>query len=264
MKNADKSNSFPPLISSMELNGFREKTDQLISNLENNDITSALECINEINEINGKNFYSIIGKLTRGLHDAIADLSDSSSSTQDRQENDKTRVDLSYVISLTDGAAKKTLDMTEQSKDKIRKLGENRAAQSALLEEYLASHTPDEKTSQLLQDLSSLFQENGENIAQVDSNVSEIIMAQNFQDIASQSITKAIHIIKEVENSLVALTQYANLLTKLSQFSEEDPENINVESSEELKSDIGQLNNINESEHLDQGDVDDLLSSLGF
>lgn len=262
MKNANKSSSFPPLISSIELNGFREKTDQLISNLENNDIASALDCINEINEINGKSFYNIIGKLTRGLHDAIADLG--VSSTNGQAENDKTRLDLSYVISLTDNAAKKTLDMTEQSKDKIRKLVENRAAQSTLMEEYLASHTPDAETSQLLQSLSSLFQESDEDIAQVDSNVTEIIMAQNFQDIASQSITKVIHIIKEVENSLVALTQYANLLTKISQFSDGDPENINLESSEELKSNIGQLNSINESEHLDQGDVDDLLSSLGF
>ena len=262
MKNADGLSSFPPLISSIELNGFREKTDQLISNLENNDIVNALKCIEEINEINGKSFYSVIGKLTRGLHMAIADLG--ISSTQNQPENDKTRVDLNYVITLTDGAAKKTLDMTEQSKEKIRKLIDNRAAQSALVEEYLATHSPDEATSQLLQSLSSLFQESDDNIAQVDTNISEIIMAQNFQDIASQSITKAIHIIKEVENSLVALTQYANLLTKLSQFSEEDPEGINLKDSEELKSNIGQLNNINESEHLDQADVDDLLSSLGF
>lgn len=262
MNNADELSSFPPLISNIELNGFREKTDQLISNLENNDIVNALKCIEEINEINGKSFYGVIGKLTRGLHDAIADLG--ISSAQNQPENDKTRVDLNYVITLTDGAAKKTLDMTEQSKEKIRKLVENRAAQSALMEEYLATHSPDEEASQLLQSLSSLFQENDDNIAQVDNNISEIIMAQNFQDIASQSITKAIHIIKEVENSLVALTQYANLLTKLSQFSEGDAESINLEDSEELKSNIGQLNNINESEHLDQGDVDDLLSSLGF
>lgn len=262
MNNADELSSFPPLISNIELNGFREKTDQLISNLENNDIVNALKCIEEINEINGKSFYGVIGKLTRGLHDAIADLG--ISSAQNQPENDKTRVDLNYVITLTDGAAKKTLDMTEQSKEKIRKLVENRAAQSALMEEYLATHSPDEEASQLLQSLSSLFQENDDNITQVDNNISEIIMAQNFQDIASQSITKAIHIIKEVENSLVALTQYANLLTKLSQFSEEDAESINLEDSEELKSNIGQLNNINESEHLDQGDVDDLLSSLGF
>lgn len=262
MKNDDELSSFPPLISSIELNGFREKTDQLISNLENNDIVSALKCINEINEINGKSFYSVIGKLTRGLHDAIGDLS--ISSAQNQPENDKTRVDLNYVISLTDGAAKKTLDMTEQSKDKLRKLIANKSAQSALVEEYLSTHSPDEATSQLLENLSSLFQENNDNITQVDSHVSEIIMAQNFQDIASQSITKAIHIIKEVENSLVALTQYANLLTKLSQFSEDNPESINLEDSEELKSNIGQLNNINESEHLAQDDVDDLLSSLGF
>ena len=262
MNTANDLRPLPPLLNKIELNGFREKTDQLISNLENNDIVSALKCINEINEINGKSFYSIIGKLTRGLHDAIADLG--ISSVDDQQEKDKTRVDLAYVISLTDNAAKKTLDMTEHSRTNTKALTDTNKEQTSLIEDYLATHSPDQETSELLQNLSSLAQQNGDNIDQINSNISEITMAQNFQDIASQSITKAIHIVKEVENSLVALTQYANLLAKLSQFSDEDADDINLQESEELKSNIGQLNSISESEHLDQGDVDDLLSSLGF
>jgi len=244
LNNRQDPNSFPSLISNMELDIFREKTNQLMYNLENNDLVAALKCINEINEITGKNFYEIIGKLTRGLHNAVSDLN--------------------YVISLTDDAAKKTLDMTENSMVIIRSLAENNSEQKSLIENYLAVHSPDEETSTLLHRLTALGQYSETKIAQVNINITEIVVAQNFQDIASQSITKAINIIKEVENSLVVLTQYANLLTNLSRFTEQAKEGLKPEDSEAIKSDIGQLNCINESEHLNQNDVDNLLSSLGF
>ncbi len=262
MKNEHEHNSPPSLLTNIELSEFRDKTNQLMAKLESNDISSALKCINEINEITGKNFYSIIGKLTRGLHDAISDLS--ISSVQGQPEKDLTRVDLNYVIGLTEDAAQKTLDMTERSMVNIRNLSQNNVEQSALLEGYLSTHSPDEEASSLFQSLSSLCKQSDANIAQVNANITEIMMAQNFQDLASQSITKAINIIKEVENSLVALTQYANLLTKLARFSDQAEDEINLKDSEELKSDIGELNNISKNEHLDQNDVDNLLSSLGF
>jgi len=252
---------FPSLISNIELESFRHKTDELMADLEKNDISSALNRINEINEINGKSFYSVIGKLTRGLYDAISDLS--ISSKQDQSANDKTRVDLNYVINLTDNAAQKTLDMTEKSRSNIQCIAQQFTTQSDLLEEYSSLFSKDDAGAEFLQKMKAHCQEGTSNISTLNSNVSEIVMAQNYQDIASQSITKAIHIIKEVENSLVALTQYANLLTKLSQYSASSAE-MDQKESDDLKSNIGQLNNISTSEHLDQGDVDDLLSSLGF
>ena len=262
MINEDDTNSAPDLLSNVELELFRAKTDQLMSNLEANDIGSALKCINEFNEISGKNFYNLIGKLTRGLHDAISDLS--VSSVQDLPENDKTRVDLNYVISLTDDAAKKTLDMTEQSRVNIQNLSQYGTEQIGLVEDYLSSHSPDAETAALLHSISSLGQRSNSNIVQLRQNIDEIMMAQNFQDIASQSITKAINIIKQVEGSLVLLTRYANLLSKLSKYSDMAEEGLRPEDHEEIKSNLGKFNRMNETEHLDQGDVDNLLSSLGF
>lgn len=248
--------------SNLELNGFKEKTDQLMSNLENDDLASALQCITELNDISGKNFYSTIGKLTRGLHDAISDLSISSPESQ--PENNKTRVDLNYVISLTDNAAKKTLDMTENSMVRVNSLKKSSAEQVNLLESYLSTHSTDEETTELLQNLLGIAQQNITDASTLNSNITEIIMAQNFQDIASQSITKAIHTIKDVENSLVSLTQHANLLSTLSNFSDPGTDELNPEDSDAIKSNIGQMNKLNENEHLDQNDVDNLLSSLGF
>lgn len=233
-----------------------------INSIENNDITSTMKCINEVNDINGKSFFSVIGMLTRGLDDAISDLS--ISSVPDQSKNDRARGDLNYVISLTDNAAKTTLDMAEKSSSHIQNIAKNSQKQGKLIENYLSSHTPDQETSELLQNMLNFADQNSNETSKVNKNISEIVLAQNFQDLASQSITKAINIVKDVENSLVALTQYASLLSEFSRFSDKGQSELEVEGSEEIKSKIGKFNSTNENDNLNQNEVDNLLSSLGF
>jgi chemotaxis regulatin CheY-phosphate phosphatase CheZ len=93
--------------------------------------------------------------------------------------------------------------------------------------------------------------------------VTEIVLAQNFQDLASQSISKAISLIRGVEASLVTLTKHTNLLRQLSQFSS-NPALLNQADSEELSHSLDNLELDASPEHMDQQDVDSLLSSLGF
>jgi len=252
----------PQIIESIKLDSFREKTDQLLADLETNDIENALKCINELNELNGQNFYSVIGKLTRGLHDAISDLSIPTNSTE--SEDNRTRSDLKYVIKLTEDAAQTTLDSTERAREQTEQVVQNSSAQNELIDAHLAQSDVDPETRALLEKLRGLCNSNDDTIAALNKNISEIVIAQNFQDLASQSLTKALNIIKQVENSLISLTQYANLLTKLSSFSGKTATDVNEEESEQLKDNIGKFKNLNNQEHLGQDEVDDLLSSLGF
>lgn len=262
VQNSDEANLIPQIIESIKLDGFKEKTDKLLADLENNNIEEALKCINELNDLNGQNFYSVIGKLTRGLHDAISDLSIPTNSAE--PANNRTRSDLRYVISLTEDAAQKTLEMTEKTKQQTHQIVQNSSDQNDLIDTYLADNEVDGDTRDLLENLRHLCNSNDANIAELNRNITEIVIAQNFQDLASQSLTKALHIIKQVENSLISLTQYANLLTKLSQFTGKTVTDVNLEESNQLKDNIGKFNDLNNQEHLDQDEVDNLLSSLGF
>ncbi len=262
MQNSNDPNLVPQIMESIKLDGFREKTDQLLADLENNNIEDALKCIDELNNLNGQNFYSVIGKLTRGLHDAVSDLSIPTASSE--PVNNRTRSDLNYVISLTEDAAEKTLAMTEKAKAQTQEIVQHSNDQNELIDSYLANNKVDDETRNLLEKLRQLSSSKDDNIAELNKNITEIIIAQNFQDLASQSLTKALKIIKQVENSLISLTQYANLLTKLSQFSGKSATEVNVEESAQLKDNIDKFNDLNNQEHLDQDEVDNLLSSLGF
>jgi len=244
-------------IEPLELSGFKEKTDTLLQYLQQDDLTNALLCIKEINRINDQSMFNIIGKITRGLHTAIADLNVSSQNSE--SDKNKTRAGLGYVISVTEKAAKTTLDMTEKNQEQLNALTDSFEQQNSLI-----SRLQDDPA-----DLPSLAQLNamvGTNKAVVDNinrNVTEIVLAQNFQDITSQSLSKVMLIINDVENSLVSLTQYTNLLKQLSQFSE-DTDSLDAENTAELRSNLEKIEISTESEHMDQDDVDNLLSSLGF
>lgn len=246
-------------LNTEDLDGFKEKTDQLRINLHNNDIENALRCINELNRINDQNLFRTIGKITRGLHDAISDLQISAADESASTKN-KTRAGLEYVISVTDDAARKTLDMTELSQAELAKVNANITLQDKLVADMQnASGTSADLASQY----NALTQANKVALKEINSSVTEIVLAQNFQDLASQSISKAITLIRGVETSLITLTKHANLLRQLSQFSS-NPELLNQADSEELTNSIDNLELDASPEHMDQKDVDSLLSSLGF
>jgi chemotaxis protein CheZ len=247
-------------LNTEDLDGFKEKTDQLRINLHNNDIENALRCINELNRINDESLFRTIGKITRGLHNAISDLQVSAASDTESTKN-KTRAGLEYVINVTDDAARKTLDMTEYSQSELAKITANIALQDKLVADM--QNSAGSSAANLASQYSALAEANKTSLKEINSSVTEIVLAQNFQDLASQSISKAIMLIRGVETSLITLTKHANLLRQLSQFSS-NPELLNKADSEELTNSIDNLELDASPEHMDQQDVDSLLSSLGF
>lgn len=252
-------NSF---IKPVEVVGFKEKANQLMGYLQGNDLESALRCINEINCINNEHVHTVLGRITRGLHSAISDLSLSTANEQSTKN--KTRAGLDYVIEVTSIAAKKTLDMTELTHKHLQTLNAGQDRMVALVESLKQSPQNSDQQA-LLAQLDSALADHTATLQSVSKNTTEIVLAQNFQDLASQSITKAIRIITDVETSLISLTQHTNLLKQLSLIST-SPDLLENSVTTELRHNLDMIETPPpvESEHLDQDDVDNLLSSLGF
>lgn len=244
-----------------ELVGFKQKTGQLMASLEQGDIQQALRYIQEINEINEQSTFTIVGKITRGLHNAISDLHTPMESTTDPANKNRTRAGLNYVIELTEGAARTTLDKTEQTQECVNRINSNMQFQATLIKALRAAPVDDQP--ELISSVVRLMEETQNTVADISRNTTDIVLAQNFQDLATQSIRKAIAIISEVENSLVSLTQYTRLLQQLSQIPSQEG-TLDEKEKQELRTNLGQMEMGNENEHMDQSDVDNLLSSLGF
>lgn len=244
------------------IGGVRAKADELMGFLQGNDLEGALRCINQINRINNEHVHSVLGKITRGLHSAISDLSVSTANGESHKN--RTRAGLDYVIEVTGTAARRTLDMTEQTQQQLQQLGNSHEQMTQLVDRL--RHVPAQPAlAAALQQLDTLLAACNASLQQISRSNTEIVVAQNFQDLASQSVTKAIRIITNVETSLIALTQHTNALKQLSLIAT-SPDLLETSVTEELKHSLERMEvpPVAESEHLDQLDVDNLLSSLGF
>lgn len=231
-----------------------------MTSLRNNDVDIALECIAEINRVHDQKYFTIIGKITRGLHNAIADLGNSADDSGPRKQTN--RAGLGYVIEVTGNAAQITLDMTDDSRACLARVNASLDQQASLILTARSANGSG-PAPELLDRLESLMTANRADLSAIAGNINEITLAQNYQDLTSQSITKAIRIIHNVESSLVSLTQYTSVLKQLSLIAAGGTE-LDATETHELQTNLAQLERVSESEHMDQDDVDNLLSSLGF
>jgi chemotaxis protein CheZ len=109
------------------LDELKERARGLVSSLELGDFTNAAELIRQINESRDRSIYREVGKLTRGLHDAIVNFQiDAAQSSADQEKMSKianAQERLDYVIDLTQRSADKTMDMVEEGIPVAEQLG---------------------------------------------------------------------------------------------------------------------------------------------
>jgi chemotaxis protein CheZ len=197
-----------------------------------------------------------VGRLTRELHDAINGfLLDAKISDMTNIEIPDAKERLSYVISMTEESANRTLTAVEQSIpliEKIEKQSLDLAEQWDNLPSLLRNK---EDFKELSSTLSSFFKNTGKDAGQLHKNLSEVLMAQDFQDLTGQIIRKVINLVHDVEEKLVMLVRITG--------SKMDETDQKKEAKEELAGPA--IPGLDQGDQMaNQDDVDDLLSSLGF
>lgn len=123
---------------------------------------------------------------------------------------------------------------------------------------------PDE-FSELTKRISTFLDSAESNGKQLNKHLSDILLAQDYQDLTGQVIQKVAKMITDVEAQLVNLVAMAGHVDRITGIEHEQSE---PENTEEVDPNKGEGPQINAEEKEDvaasQDDVDDLLSSLGF
>jgi chemotaxis protein CheZ len=229
------------LVISLET-GDDAESDRLISNLmpqEKND-----------------DLFMEVGRLTRELHDAINGfLLDARISDMTNVEIPDAKERLTYVITMTEQSANRTLTAVEQSIPLIEKI-EKRSTELADQWDNLRSLLRNkEDFNELSSSLSGFLKTTGKDASELHKNLSEVLLAQDFQDLTGQIIRKVINLVHDVEEKLVMLVRITG--NKL-----DDPDQ-KKQASEELAGPA--IPGLDQGDQVtSQDDVDDLLSSLGF
>lgn len=233
-----------------------ELAKALVAHLEKGNQEDAGSVIAELAGFTDSQLFQEVGRLTRELHDSInsfvldAQLADiAQTAIPDAAER------LRYVIATTEQAANTTLGAVEDSLPLADSLRNDARHLAQEWEKFKSRQLSVEDFRSLSVELSRFLNHTQANSEALHEKLSEVLMAQGYQDLTGQVIRKVIELVNDVECKLVELVRLSGSHGKT--MSKQDGPDISPQGPAVPGVDHGDL-------VTSQDDVDDLLSSLGF
>jgi len=235
-----------------------EQAKSLVEFLETDQQDKADALIAEIQNPINSELFAEIGKLTRQLHDSLNNFQlDSRLNNLATADIPDAKERLNYVITRTEEAANKTMDAVESIFPIVDDLAEQVRGVNPSWTKLMNNEIDLNEFKGLCVDIDTLLTTTGKETQNIHRLMTDVLMAQDFQDLTGQVIRKVIDLVHEVEESLISMLtvfgisseQQETVLPKVGDNLVEGPI-VNKESRDDVVE--------------DQDDVDDLLSSLGF
>ncbi|WP_294766639.1 protein phosphatase CheZ [uncultured Rhodoferax sp.] len=200
--------------------------------------------------------FARLGSITREMHEALTALGGNQLHAI-VQEIPNARDRLAYVGKMTEDAANKVLTLVENAKPECDDLATRGVELGDSLARLAASPDMSVDKARGLMVVCGKYAQRTARFAEGQSSVlSDIMMAQDFQDLSGQVIKKVIDIITRTEMQLVQLLIDSSPDTRVQE---------KAASSEPVTVDNHVLEGPQTADQaLKQDDVDDLLASLGF
>ncbi|HET8708011.1 MAG TPA: protein phosphatase CheZ [Pseudomonadales bacterium] len=237
----------------------------LLTQLETGNAEAAMRTIETLHQARDWGLYHEIGKLTRSLHDAIMNFHIHVNIDGEMQKEMSRMADasdrLGYVIKLTEKAANRTMDMVEETVPLSAELGRRASELHQHWQRLIRRELKPEEFRELSKQMDAFLEYTAAEAGRIDSNLNNILLAQDFQDLTGQVIKRVITLVQEVEDSLVNLVKVASRVENMTGI-KYVPTHSHVESIEAE----GPIVNAEQRDDVVKGqdDVDALLSSLGF
>ncbi len=242
-------------------------TDEYVSRLQS--LTEALESrdeekindlVSELTTIRESSLYRDLGMLTREIHESInAFGSDQRIAELAQEELPTAQERLAYIVTKTDEAAHRTMNTAEETIE-MSEAFNSRA--SEIRDRWIRFRNRDlskEEFVKLYDDMDHYLEDIGTDTRDMQGKMTEIMLAQDYQDITGQMIKQVVSMVQEVEEKLVRLVAISGGVQAAD----------NTEKDEKKSSgEVPEGPQLHRSEDADvatsQNEVDDLLSSLGF
>jgi len=250
---------------------LREKTEELQQRLNEGELNEAVAVIKSLQEARDQSLYNEVGRLTRALHTAIHNFHiDHEGTTSVDSEVPESLSDmkdatdrLDFVVKMTEKAANKTMDLVEEGMPLANGIGEEvrelRVRWKKLIDRDLSA----EEFRALYWEMDEFLSTTDTQSTKLYNQFSEILLAQDFQDLTGQVIQKVTGLVKEVESSLVDLIYMASQVESITGIVHQvDKKKVDVDPNKGHGPQM--VETTTEEVMSNQDDVDDLLSSLGF
>jgi chemotaxis protein CheZ len=203
-----------------------------------------------------------IGQLTRTLRESMRELGLDTQVEKAAVAIPDARDRLEYVASMTEQAAERALNSIEIAKPLQEQLQKDAQALENRWQQWFDAPVEIDDARQIVRDTRTYLQELPSITQATNTQLMEIMLAQDFQDLTGQVIKKIMDVVYNIEQQLLAVL--------LENISPERRAEIQAVVSGTVGSGETLLNGpqVNPTQHTDvvsdQEQVDDLLTSLGF
>lgn len=231
---------------------------KLVACLGQEDNEGANEILEAASLNHSEELFAEVGKLTRQLHDSLSNFQlDARIAGLATEDIPDAQSRLAYVIEETEKAANTTMDAVESSMPMAEKLNADINNILPQWKKLMSREIELAEFKALCLQLDAFLQRSLPDSQFINQKLTEILMAQGYQDLTGQVIRRVIDLAKEVEDSLVnMLTVFGEPVTQ----AEDDAAAGCVLTAEGPIIDAESRDDVVSG----QDDVDDLLSSLGF
>ncbi|WP_413692387.1 protein phosphatase CheZ [Psychromonas sp. KJ10-2] len=238
----------------------------LVAHLEAEQVEEANKIVESVSFFNTTEsvLFGQVGELTRELHEALLSFhNDTRLLDLAGHELPDAKNRLNYVIEMTDKAANTTMDAIDHclpvadklitDLDQVMPSWGNLMTRDLALGEFKSMcHSVDDFLNYSKQS-ANLFRD----------KLSEILMAQEFQDLTGQIINRVIELVQEIESKLVVILKVCSTQRELD--SSVEQQKVVAEAKSNIKTEGPIIDAESRTDVVNgQDDVDDLLSSLGF
>lgn len=246
-------------------NKLRNQSAELVEHVNAGNYARAMTLINELSEVRDQSLYREVGRLTRSLHEAIRNFQIDPRNAEQQEALSKmsdASDRLEYVVQMTGKAANRTMDLVEETMPKASAIRDEAHALRDDWQRLRRREMQPSEFRELYGRIDKFFVTLSADADTMYANLSEILLAQDFQDLTGQVIQKVTTLVKEVEEHLLSLVVMASHVDQITGTVYDEPDQ--KEASPEKG--VGPQINADKREDVVSGqdDVDDLLSSLGF
>ena len=245
---------------------IRSLAENMLKQLEEGNLGKAVSMVNDLNEVRDKTLYNEIGRLTRALHESIKNLRVDSIGAGSEIEHATDK--LAYVVEMTDKSANRTMDLVDASLPLAADIHTRSADLAKQWQRFLNKDLKPDEFRVLSKSINTFLQDSANQSQKLQGQLSDIMLAQDFQDLTGQVIHKVADLVRDVETRLVNLVVMAGHVDSITGITHSDLDTVTEQSAPQEGANIApegpQINKDSEDVVSSQDDVDDLLSSLGF
>lgn len=199
-----------------------------------------------------------IGHLTRSLRENMRELGLDKEIEKAAQAIPDSRDRLSYIASMTEQAAERSLNAIEVAQPIQDGIEKQSTALAGRWDQWFDKPLDQGEARDLVGDTRAYLEWVPDQTRATQSQLMEVMMAQDFQDLTGQVIKKMMDVIQEIERELVQVLIDNVPPEKMRQQTDESGRSDSLLNGPQVKKDGGT------DIVTDQSQVDDLLDDLGF